>query len=129
MFFRDSEQTQLKYIWSYIKKQKFVAINPCLTTHSNLFCFFKGHIDFSKGNFLDFSFYVRYSTLLHVPPLRFHRVGGCWDRTHCFLNPSNYFPPIKHSCLLSFSISEPILIRPNHQGRKRPIHSSPKNLI
>jgi hypothetical protein len=27
------------------------------------------------------SFYVRYSTLLHLPPLRFHGVGGCWDQT------------------------------------------------
>jgi hypothetical protein len=26
-------------------------------------------------------FYVRYSRLLHLPPLRFHCVGGCWDRT------------------------------------------------
>jgi hypothetical protein len=26
-------------------------------------------------------FYVRYSTQLHLPPLRFHCVGGCWDRT------------------------------------------------
>ncbi len=26
-------------------------------------------------------FYVPYSTLLHQPPLRFHCVGGCWDRT------------------------------------------------
>ncbi len=31
--------------------------------------------------FCVFSFYVRYSTLLHLPPLRFHCVGGCWDRT------------------------------------------------
>jgi hypothetical protein len=23
----------------------------------------------------------RYSTLLHLPPLRFHCVGGCWDPT------------------------------------------------
>ncbi len=31
---------------------------------------------------VDFSlFYVRYSTLLHLPPLRIHCVGGCWDRT------------------------------------------------
>jgi hypothetical protein len=22
-----------------------------------------------------------YGTLLHLPPLRFHCVGGCWDRT------------------------------------------------
>jgi hypothetical protein len=26
-------------------------------------------------------FYVLYSTLPHLPPLRFHCVGGCWDRT------------------------------------------------
>jgi hypothetical protein len=26
-------------------------------------------------------FYVRFSTLLHLLPLRFHWVGGCWDRT------------------------------------------------
>jgi hypothetical protein len=25
-------------------------------------------------------FYVRYSTLLHLAPFRFHCVGGCWDR-------------------------------------------------
>jgi hypothetical protein len=24
---------------------------------------------------------VLYSTLLHLPPLKFHLVGGCWDRT------------------------------------------------
>ncbi len=27
-------------------------------------------------------FYYFYSTLLHLPPLRFHCVWGCWDRTH-----------------------------------------------
>ncbi len=26
-------------------------------------------------------FYVLYLTLLHLPPPRFHCVGGCWDRT------------------------------------------------
>ncbi len=31
--------------------------------------------------FFGLSFYVRYSTLLHLPPLRFHCVEGCWDRT------------------------------------------------
>jgi hypothetical protein len=31
---------------------------------------------FLRGNFL-----VCYSTLLHLPPLRFYCVGGCWDRT------------------------------------------------
>ncbi len=36
---------------------------------------------FQRVIFLMFSFYVRYSTLLHLPPLRFHFVGGCWDRS------------------------------------------------
>ncbi len=26
-------------------------------------------------------FKVLYLTLLYLPPLRFHCVGGCWDRT------------------------------------------------
>ncbi len=30
---------------------------------------------------MDFFFHLRYSTLLYLPPLRFHCVGGCWDRT------------------------------------------------
>jgi hypothetical protein len=35
-----------------------------------------------KGQFFVFiSFYERYSTQLHLPPLRFHCVGGCWDGT------------------------------------------------
>ncbi len=34
----------------------------------------------SQGDFLDFLI-VLYSTLLHLPPLRFHCVGECWDRT------------------------------------------------
>jgi hypothetical protein len=29
-------------------------------------------------------FYVHYSTMLHLPPLRFHCVGKCWDRTQCW---------------------------------------------
>ncbi len=28
-----------------------------------------------------FIFFVLYSTLLHLPPLRFHCADGCWDRT------------------------------------------------
>jgi hypothetical protein len=35
---------------------------------------------FFKGGVFGF-FYLRYSTLLHLPPLRFNCVGGCWDRT------------------------------------------------
>jgi len=31
--------------------------------------------------FWDFFMYILYSTLLYLPPLRFHCVGGCWGRT------------------------------------------------
>ncbi len=31
--------------------------------------------------FTYFVIFLRYPTLLHLPPLRFHHVGGCWDRT------------------------------------------------
>jgi hypothetical protein len=33
-----------------------------------------------RGTFFSFYVLVRYSTLLHLPPLRFHCVGGCWYR-------------------------------------------------
>jgi hypothetical protein len=35
-------------------------------------------MNFKQGEFLDF-FYVLYSTLLHLPPLRFNCVGGSWE--------------------------------------------------
>jgi hypothetical protein len=31
--------------------------------------------------FLGDFYFVLYSTLLHLPPLRFHCADGCWDRT------------------------------------------------
>ncbi len=34
-----------------------------------------------KDFFGFFIFYVLYSTLIHLPPLRFHCVGGCRNRT------------------------------------------------
>jgi hypothetical protein len=35
----------------------------------------------NRGIFFIFFMYALYSTLLHLPSLRFHCVGGCWDRT------------------------------------------------
>ncbi len=35
---------------------------------------------FYKGGFF-LDFVVLYSTLFHLPPLRLHCAGGCWDRT------------------------------------------------
>jgi hypothetical protein len=45
-----------------------------------------GKFIFFKEEFIwNLSFYLRYSTLLHLPPLRFHCVGEIWDRTQdCF---------------------------------------------
>ncbi len=52
--------------------------------------------------------YVRYSTRLHLPPLRFHCVGGCCDRTqYCCdyaidsqtLQPLGYISPTKDPTL------------------------------
>jgi hypothetical protein len=34
---------------------------------------------FYRGDFKNI-FYVLYSTMFHLPPLRFHSVGGCWER-------------------------------------------------
>ncbi len=36
--------------------------------------------NFLRGLFWIFFSYILYWTLLHLPPLRFHCVGGCWDR-------------------------------------------------
>ncbi len=45
---------------------------------------FQFYLFFLKGGFFYFSFYARYSTLLYLPPLKFHNVVGCWDRTQCW---------------------------------------------
>jgi hypothetical protein len=39
----------------------------------------------STGGCFEF-FYELSSTLLHLPPLRFHCVGGCWDRNRTVAN-------------------------------------------
>jgi hypothetical protein len=49
---------------------------------------------FTTTNLLCTGFFVKggfllYSTLLHLPPLRFRCVGGCWDRTQYSHNREN----------------------------------------
>jgi hypothetical protein len=44
-----------------------------------LFANFKNLFLYFWGGF--FVFFVLYSTLLHLPPLRFRCADGCWDRT------------------------------------------------
>jgi hypothetical protein len=47
------------YIFSFIRRKTYVSLF------------------FIRGIFWIFSFYVRYSIPLHLPPIRFHYVGGC----------------------------------------------------
>jgi hypothetical protein len=40
------------------------------------------NIEILKGGIFGFFYFLcTYSTLLHLRPLRFHCVGGCWDKT------------------------------------------------
>jgi hypothetical protein len=69
------------YIFWVVWVKTVVAVSnriPCneLWTVETLF--------FLGGIFVDFILfypYILYSTLLHMPPLRFHCGDGCWDRT------------------------------------------------
>ncbi len=53
--------------------------------------------------------FIRYSALLHLPPLRFHCADGCWDRTqdrcNLFLQVLRAFgiPQRKHLYFISVS--------------------------
>ncbi len=44
------------------------------------YCCLNSYSIILTGGFWDFS-YVLHSTLLHLPPLRIHCVGGCWERS------------------------------------------------
>ncbi len=61
-----------------------------------------------KGGFLGFFSTVLHSTMLHLPPLRFHCVGGCWDRILGLLRLWHW-------------LSE----RSNHSARSRPVYFHP----
>jgi hypothetical protein len=53
--------------WNFFGLKKIYFIQHCFI--------------FKQGDFFNFFFYVLYSTLLHLPRLRFYYIGGCWDRT------------------------------------------------
>jgi hypothetical protein len=66
----DSRHTHYKYSSSWRGKDQGTKDKPasgCVTWDRNFFF---------RGIFWIFSFHVRYSTLLHLPPLRFHCVRG-----------------------------------------------------
>ncbi len=67
---------------------------PYLLSKGNLYRTFYLFIFIFWGDF--FYFFVLYSTLLHLPPLRFHCADGCWDRTQdrcnwCITEPIGNF--------------------------------------
>jgi hypothetical protein len=80
----DMEKQQAVLGWMQILCHLGVTIP--LDILFNMFTTGKDHIGVQRKIYFYFLFfYVRYSTLLHLPPLRFHCVGGCWDPTQdCF---------------------------------------------
>ena len=78
---RKSANHKIRNLADFPNLLDFQAVNKCGDLRTRSFLWFADLRFILKGDFLDFSFYVRYSTLLHLPPLRFHCVGVCWDRT------------------------------------------------
>jgi hypothetical protein len=71
----------LAYRYTYIQEiffENFCKRRFKISWFSCTFGFKLGQV---KGFFVVVVFYVLYSTLFHLPALRFHCVGGCWDRT------------------------------------------------
>ncbi len=60
--------------------QKESLILFCANHITLIFCVWTGNLQLPLPPRRNF-FSVLYSTLLHLPPLRFRCVGGCWDRT------------------------------------------------
>ncbi len=70
----DTQGVRLRVLAFVLHKKVFILLCAADYTCTSNF--------FLRGIFEDFFFfYVRYSTLFHLPPLGFHCVGGCWDRT------------------------------------------------
>ncbi len=71
----DHFKVQYKLSWSYFmeKKRSYLILDPTART------IIKRSDSKTLG---DFSiFFLLYSALLHLPPLRFRCADGCWDRT------------------------------------------------
>ncbi len=69
----------------------------------------------NRGIFWIFSLYL---TLLHLPPVRFHCVGGCWDRTQdcCDFGIGRPTPLITRLDIICHSAgSHPELLHPTHK--------------
>ncbi len=67
----------VNFLCSGILFQVTIVLAECLWYHDVWL------LSFCMGiyEYLFLFIYVLYSTLFHMPTLRFHCVGGCWDRT------------------------------------------------
>jgi hypothetical protein len=94
------EENLLSLVWillpTYVEQLFSIHSNSLFWNHRFAYCTFylesrwmpmqeiqkclqRSYKFFFKGGIFVF-FLVHYSTLFHLPPLRFHCVGGCWDR-------------------------------------------------
>ncbi len=72
--------TFASHFLSYFSTSPLYLIIPLLASHLPVLLFKQKDFFF----FILFGFF--YSTLLYLPPLRFHCVGGCWDRTQDYVH-------------------------------------------
>ncbi len=75
-FVKNQKKFQKNFHYSFKKLEKYMICYLFFVSFSFFFSKMKGEFFW-----IFVSFCVRYLTLLHLPPLRFHCVGGCWDRT------------------------------------------------
>jgi hypothetical protein len=77
--------TLLRYRYRYcIMNTNSLPRRGSLSKLESIFWWSRLTPDTNRGEFFYFCFMygtALYSTQLHLPPLRFHCVGGCWDRT------------------------------------------------
>ncbi len=70
----------LHFLWQLYNKLFFTCTIVILSLVAKEYERGRGTgVTFIKGDFFIFYFHVRYSTLLHLLPLKFHCVGECWD--------------------------------------------------
>jgi hypothetical protein len=82
---------------------KSSALLPSITVHKLTFTS-REKREWQRGRY--WIFYVRYSTLLHLPHLRFHCVGGCLHRNPGLLRPWHWKPDALTAWLDLISLAE-----------------------
>ncbi len=80
-------ENQITITYPFYLKQNWLSFYDVFVTNSRyIFQYLHlWHVYFWISNsgifWIFFVMYPTFSTLLHLPPLRFNSVGGCWDRT------------------------------------------------